>query len=371
MQSNIAKESKDWRILWEAYFGLGQCYEKKENYGSALDYYEKSVAIIDKIRNQIHLDTYKSGYTRNKSQVFERLIDLLLKLRSKNSAFDEKIYENVEKAKARALLDSLEESKIDIQEGLSPVQREDLVKASNAITSISLDLLKTGLSRNIRADLNEKLSNEEDRYMMLISKIREENPVLASTIAARPASLLQISQFLDEKTSLFEYYLGERQSLLLCITRAGVEIFDLPSRGEIENSIKGWIKYLSAQPSGTIDNKLVGKRIFREILFPLKFQKYAKLEKLIIIPDGALYYLPFETLAIERPGKNDQFLIERYRISYAPSASALLSLRSIRNSGIAKMKGLLAVGDPRYPSSKRSEKSAVPANNLFAEIFDG
>jgi CHAT domain-containing protein/tetratricopeptide (TPR) repeat protein len=366
---SLAREHKSDKILWEAYFGVGQCYEKNNNFESALEYYEKSVAIIDKIRNQIRLDTYKSGYTRNKSQVFERLINLLFKLRFQNSAFDEKIYENVEKAKARALLDSLEESKIDIQEGFSPVQREDLGKASTAITSISLDLSKIGLSPKIRADLNEKLSNEEDRYMMLISKIREENPVLGNIIAPRPASLPQINQFLDEQTGLFEYFLGEQQSLLLCVTRAGVEIFDLPSRGEIENSIKGWIKYLSAQPTGKVDNKLVGKRIFREILFPLKTRKYDKLEKIIIIPDGVLYYLPFETLAIDRAGKDDQFLIEKYRISYAPSASALLSLRSIWNSGIAKMKGLLAFGDPCYPSYKRSDKSAVPGDNLFAEIF--
>ena len=43
--------------------------------------------------------------------------------------------------------------------------------------------------------------------------------------------------------------------------------------------------------------------------------------KLILVPDGALAYLPFETLL------GESRLIERFAIAYAPSASALAALR--------------------------------------------
>ena len=67
------------KVLWEAYFGLGQCYEKEGDYLRALESYEKSIDVIDKIRSQINLDTFKAGYVRNKSRVYEKLIDLLLR----------------------------------------------------------------------------------------------------------------------------------------------------------------------------------------------------------------------------------------------------------------------------------------------------
>src|SRR2546426_672574 len=64
--------------------------------------------------------------------------------------------------------------------------------------------------------------------------------------------------------------------------------------------------------------------------------------RLIIVPDGALAYLPFETLG----GKTR--MIERFAIGYAPSASVLAALRS-RSEGSSKpSRILIAFGDPVY-----------------------
>jgi CHAT domain-containing protein len=73
---------------------------------------------------------------------------------------------------------------------------------------------------------------------------------------------------------------------------------------------------------------------------------YAAMQKrLIIVPDGALNYLPFEALRTPL-GK---FMIEKYDISYIPSANVLKSLQE-RTYG-ARKKTLLAMGGAQYAAT--------------------
>jgi CHAT domain-containing protein len=67
---------------------------------------------------------------------------------------------------------------------------------------------------------------------------------------------------------------------------------------------------------------------------------------LLVVPDGVLAYLPFESLI--EPGQPERYLVEHYAISYSQSASASLALRA-RSAGLPGAgKTLLAFGDPDY-----------------------
>ncbi len=69
-------------------------------------------------------------------------------------------------------------------------------------------------------------------------------------------------------------------------------------------------------------------------------------KRLIIVPDGALNYLPFEALRTPL-GK---FVLEKYDISYIPSANVLRSLQA-RVYG-ARKKTILAMGGAHYAATK-------------------
>jgi CHAT domain-containing protein len=88
------------------------------------------------------------------------------------------------------------------------------------------------------------------------------------------------------------------------------------------------------------------KRIEREIM-PLAGEEELKdLKAIIIIPDGILHYLPFETL----PANNEErftYLIENLAISYCPSASSLFVLKRPKELSVARKK-LLALGGSIY-----------------------
>src|SRR5205807_991864 len=81
-----------------------------------------------------------------------------------------------------------------------------------------------------------------------------------------------------------------------------------------------------------------------ELLLRSVREQMAGVENLIIVPDGILYYLPFETLY-----DGARYLIEDFTIGYSPSASVFGNLREAQ----ARYRGtftrqLIAFGDPEF-----------------------
>ena len=68
--------------------------------------------------------------------------------------------------------------------------------------------------------------------------------------------------------------------------------------------------------------------MFQKLLQPMADQIKGA-EKLIIVPDGVLAYLPFETLVAvdNQTSLEPHYLLETFAIAYAPSASALFAIR--------------------------------------------
>jgi len=359
---DLAFKIKSEQILWEAYSGMGQCYEKKDEFSLALACYKKAIDIIDHIRSQLSLDTHKAGFVRDKLKVYEFLIDLLygLNLNSSSENFAQEIFHTVEKAKARAFLECLQEAKIDIRANLSPALKEKEIEISNYISLLSLELSKSDISEKRRKELLEKLGQAEEEYMTLISKMRIEIPEVANLVSPEPCHLEQVQkQLLDEKTALIEYFLAEQKSFMFFITKNNFNLYSLPSKEKIENSIKAYLKILSMPLEEKFSGALTAKRLFKELLFPIE-KISDTIENLLIIPDGTLYYLPFETLVLEphNHSSGNDYLINRYKISYAPSSSALLFLSEKKVSSKTR-KDLLAFGNPVYPlrASSKNRKN--------------
>jgi CHAT domain-containing protein len=85
-----------------------------------------------------------------------------------------------------------------------------------------------------------------------------------------------------------------------------------------------------------------------------------KFQRLIVLPDGALAQLPFETLVV-KPGDDPQFLLDvGPPVLYAPSATILVNLaeRAAREAGPSADR-VLTVGDSRYGESPGSAVSGA------------
>jgi len=362
----LANKINGRQILWEAYFGLGQCYEKKNRFYLAATSYKRAIDVIDHIRSQIFLDTYKASFLRDKLKVYEFLISLLYRMNRENpsDSYTKEIFQIVERAKARAFLESLGESKIDIIESLSPGLKKRENELSSRISLVIQELSRPHLSKKKRQELLGKLQQEEDEYISLIYRMRVEVPELANLVSASTCDVDQIQQHLDWKTGLIEYFLGKNKSFMFFITKNEFCVYNLPSESKIEKSIKAYLKILSGCPKEEFKGTIAAKRIYRELLYPAERNIPESVQNLIIVPDGILYSLPFETLIPDTQDQSskDDYLISKYKLSYVPSSSALLFL-SENKVNHTSQKDLLAFGNPLY-MLRNSSKGKKPKTEI-------
>jgi len=361
----LSLKSEKNEALWEAYFGLGQCFEIEQQYASALTCYKKAVNNVDHIRSQLSVDDYKAGFARDKLKVYESLIHLLfmLKMKGSTSRYDEEIFQVIEKAKARSFLESLIEMDNSSLESLPPEFKKEQAEISKKITLTISGLTKSAITDDQRRILLERLENEENAYMSLLNKMKLGKQTKSGLTSIENMSIEKVqNQLLDRKTAIIEFFLGEEESFVFLITKEDFILRSLPSRASIENSLRAYLKTLSTYPNRKFQGGLAAKRLYNDFLCSFEETISPFVEHLIIVPDGVLYYLPFEALISEAKGTHpkQKYLIELYRISYAPSASSLVFLVN-KKTEVKALKLLLAVGDPDYsaalPHCSKQEES--------------
>jgi len=193
-----------------------------------------------------------------------------------------------------------------------------------------------------------------------------------------PLPLEEIRQTLDPKTLLISYVIAEEglDVFLLC-KQCDLEVRHV----DVEES-KLWIqakeyRALIREKETSKARDLKAGWLYQKLLQPIADRIEAS-DRLVILPDGPLHYLPFAALA--RPVDEDrwQYLIEWKPIHLAASATVYAELRKRRPANApsdTRTWELVAFGDPAYPSENGEDRAAnLPTAVRSATdrgLFDG
>jgi CHAT domain-containing protein len=343
----------------------------------ALAAYQQALAALERARAlAIPTETSRAGIVASRHQIFAGAIDLLLQQAKPAAAF------NVAEAyHARAFLDVLAESALDNFDELTPAQQAQEDQLFERLSAAQRQLAPNDLTPEREAQSQRALADAENALELFRLELRRADPRYASVQAPPPLTHERIAaELLDAQTAqtaLIEYVIGDRQSYAWVVTPGQVHSFVLPPGKELAQSITAYRAALSGKVSSTnaaaalTKLRTQGQPLYQKLFAPLEPQLKA-VRKLIIVTDGALAYLPFEALAgAPLPAATTMpFLLERFAISYAPSASALTALRQL-NHPSTMAKGITAFGDPSY--NELSELRALPYTrhevNAIAELF--
>jgi CHAT domain-containing protein len=337
-------------ILWEAHFEIANVYMRQGNHEKSLENYKKSIFFIEKIRSRIQLEELKASYLASDKRIeaYQNLVNLLCKLSDSEpeKLHNVEAFEYLERAKARAFLDRLEVSQVNISQGVDIEllsQEDGLMKE---ISGLNLKLFTPGLGKEQEKSIKEQIRIREEQIEALKRKIRLSSPAYADLKYPQIITLEQAQkQMLDSKTAFFEYCLGKENSYAFVITKRKFKIFPLPSTKEIQMQVAEYLKVIADKENH--DFRL-GYDLFSKLVFPGLDEK---IEKLVFIPDDILHYLPFETLLSHKDKR--RWLIEDYKIAYTLSISSLREIiQHGRLSEIKPKKDLLAFGDPFFGSDE-------------------
>lgn len=351
-------------LVIESCYGLGKCCELSLDYPKALDYYGRAIAAMETVRERLSSEFLMIGFSRNKLAPYHDVLGLLAELYEDEPSIGllQQIFNFMERAKARAFKLRIESSGIDGLDRQAMLMEERLARLEEHIATIKRKLNDSGIEDSEKTLLSIELQHDEEDYYRLVSALgpnhREDKKIAQDEVF----TLQQIQRFLEgEEAALLEYFLGEKRSYLILLTSRTVKLFILSARTEIERSLRGFLKMLSESAIDCRAGYPASERIAKE-LAPCEWSGILdEVRNLIIIPDGILHYLPFETLRI-LDGGEWKYLIERYAVSYCPSASSFGALKHLPEDR-AWGSDLLAVGGSVYEAihSFREQLVAGPS----------
>jgi len=141
------------------------------------------------------------------------------------------------------------------------------------------------------------------------------------------------------KATLLFYWLGEKHSYLWVISPLKTTCLTLTAASKIDSLVKTYREAVEGSKDVAETEKAAGEELYATLVGPA--QKFiAQNSRVILLPDGSLYSLNFETLIVPEP--KPHFWIEDVTITTASSLSLLASAAS---RPPAKQKNRLLVGD--------------------------
>ena len=357
-------------LRWPCWLALARTQRASQKREEALKSYFRAVTGTIVAWWMVYSATERSaiGFAEERQAPHRELVDLLVELGRIDEA-----YNAYQQGRVRTLSGMINARRVV---GFrSDNGKDDKISALSAsIIALRTKLLSSTLTRPQREALESELSEAEDSFTERRLQAELNHP-RRRLVFSDPALLKQLQQkVLGDGESVLEFCLGDDRSFVWLISRENVSLEILPGRKEIDDKVRKYVNDLSvAPPNLHLQVRTARQRAMAEDLFKTLFGKQADRlragSKLIIIPDGSLNQVPFESLV-----HNDHFLIEDHEISYLPSANLIELLRQSPKPASDQL-DLLAFGDPVFskqakPSQTRTLRATPSKVNRQAWDWD-
>ena len=347
--------------------GLAETARRRGDLNGSLGRLRAAIEALEAMRSRLPAPDLRAGFVQENWRVYEDAVYVLslLHQRDPSRGYDREAFHVAERGRARSLLDTLAESKARITKGLTAEQRERQTALLAALSKASGALLKEGSGANRRA-----LEQAEKGLSDWVLEIRRSNPAYLELQYPEPYDAAKAQREAAIRGSaILEYSLGQRRSEAWLVTARGFEMVSLPARAVIEKEVRQFRDMVARRPKDAAALqtwRASAERLHETLVEPLR-RRLPPGQPLVVVPDGILHYLPFETLL--GPAPERRFLIEDHDITYAPSASSLGSLP--RGAG-AKRRELLAFGDPVFsPEQARPTEVAGLVRGVYGRAGVG
>jgi CHAT domain-containing protein/Tfp pilus assembly protein PilF len=341
---------------WQIEGRLAHVERAMDRKQDALEHYQNAVHSIEILRaSALNTESGRAFALATRRTVYEEIADLLHDLRR-----DAEALELAERGRARAFLDILAESRTGVLDELTPDQRSRENTILSRISAAGKSLWKPTITAAEKTKFESELTSAENDLDAFHLQVRQSNPRYASVQYPEPINVSEIqAKLLDEHTTLIEYLLGEKRSLVWVVTKEKLITAVLPSRKAIEEQVDAYRKLLGARGSRlTLRQSLaeinrVGGKLYQSIFQPIE-SAVGPSRNLIVVPDGALNYLPFEALvsaSARKQADRPTYLTEKFAVDYGPSATALVTVLDMNREQATPPRTLLAFGDPVTPEA--------------------
>jgi CHAT domain-containing protein/Tfp pilus assembly protein PilF len=309
----------------------------------SLETIELALNLIDKIRNSYLTEDSRIYLSENEKETYMLAVHIASRLFSLTGdiAVKEKVYTIVQKAKSSVLRNEITENSFLFSSAIHDSTREkqktltgNIAAYNNLITQEAQKTSPDSTRISIWKDAVFDMNRENEKITVQINR---EFPQYNNLIQkAKPAPLAGIQKHLRRNETIVDYLLsneykeGKRELFTLVITKDDFEFYEtnldsLFSKNAI--IIRNSFQHSSENNFDEFTDALA--YMYRMLLKPVR--RNIAGNKLIIIPDEELAWLPFDTFLTSElePDQSDyeglKYLLFDYSISYTYFSSLILT----------------------------------------------
>ncbi len=335
------------RVVWTLY-EIAKLQEANEPM-AAIETVEEAIALSQQVRSGLAIDLLRAEFSEAPRHLYELYVDLLIRQGDTVAAFAAN-----EEGRAQALLDLLAEAQTDPRLGIDQSLYDESRAVDQRIAGLQIalrDALMVDPTGERVSRLRERLEEAIQSWWRLEAEIRQRAPRYRELQAPSIQTVEEVQATLPPEAALLEYWLGAERSYLFVVTRDRFTVLPLPPTEDVRSRIKRVRSAMvGLEPPASFAAE--AHALYLDLVAP-GLQAATGATELIIVPDGPLHLLPFETLVTSTAAAGDGFsdlayLLRRASISYAPSSTVLANLD--RHSASRERHGLrfLAFADPLY-----------------------
>jgi tetratricopeptide (TPR) repeat protein len=388
--STLAKELDDQNLLWYSQLLIGRAQRGLDHAPEAERAFANSIATVEGLRSR---PPGVDAAEHNSYLPYLSQIDLLMNQHRPGEAFD-----FAERAKAQFMIELLRSSNAVPAKGLSSAEQSEERRLIGEASSIEIQLDRESQLRSSNAERRSKLRERLKQARLAYANFRQSLSVTHPSLSfdrgeAAPLSIREIQSLVDPQTAIVEYTITEKNTYLFVLTLdpisakrgasrkiplgLNLKVYPLNiNNNELVSRVRDFEKQLAGRSP---DFGHSARELYDLLLKPAGDQLLLK-TKLIVVPDGVLWRLPFEALG----QADDDFVVDQMQVSYAPTICALRELRKTKRTVPRGTSKLVAFANPKlsddfvtrlqfgYPDTKLSTSTQDEEQiQRVAEIYGG
>ncbi len=349
-------------IVYRCHHLIGAVERERGRGRDALARFHLAVETVEQMRGQVVADEFKATFLSDKIEVYEDAIAACLD--QDGGPLLMEAFRLVESSKSRALADLLARYLRDSGHQQTDDARSRLLKLIEDLNWYSSHArLEDEKGEQRRAGVSDNYLREararERQIARLFRRIESDDPQFAEIQQMKSASASDLCAALEPDETAVEYFTTGDQISAFIASRNRFEVVrNVASKREVEHQLAALRFQIEkfnyglqfADENFEQLNTATNQHLIR--LYEMTFaviEPMVESSRLIVIPHGPLHYIPFHAL-LDRRG----YVIDRFEISYAPSATVLKLCRD--KSAAAR----------REISNFKFEISNYPAGKLVA-----
>lgn len=361
-------------LTYQAEFLTGEVEQATGNPAQAYECYRRAREALETLRSNLRGEELKIAFFQNKLEVYENLVALCLTGEQRV----EEAFEYIELAKSRSLMDRLMQPvhvPSDADAGQSDLVRsirnlrEELNWYYNRIEKEQLKPEERSPERIQK--LEQEAQSHEHELMQALREATLDEANHAGFQLPSVVSLEKIRSLLPADTALVEYFRIQERDVACVLTHDQLHIQPVTVESRVKKTLQLFQFQLAKfrldpqYVAGLQESMLKSTQahlasLYQELISPIAHLLMAK--HIVFAPHGLLHHIPFHALF-----DGQSYLIEKYSISYAPSASvyALCCEKAANASGGSLILGVPDTQAPLILEEVEALRGILPDSRMF------